>query len=175
MRSSFRAEAPNCHSEPVIPLTAWRYAPAVTVGFIGLLVIVRVADGLQLRSSYTNTHVFSGLFDVRDFTSPPGPIPAESGATAWKRVASDDRYGGSRLVTVQYADGSVRRYRSSTNPATRILTLEQETGQGPAATLRYEVQTDGSITLAGEIEARSATLRLLPVERAKLPLLLRDR
>ena len=104
---------------------------------------------------------------MRDFTSPQDPLVPASGATNWRRLASDDRYGGGTGVVVQYVDGSVRRYRSSTNPATRTLTLEQQTGQGAAARLRYEVQADGSITLTGEIEATPATLRLLPVDRAK--------
>ena len=170
-----QGRAAGLPSEPVISLASWRYAPAVTVGFIGLLLLVRVTDGIQLRRSYTSTHVFSGLFDVLDATSPQDPSAAANGATGWRRLASDDRYGGGSSVVVQYADGSRRRYRSSTNPATRTLTLEKQTGQGSAATLRYEVQPDGSITLTGEIEASPATLRLLPVERAKWPSLLRDR
>jgi|ERR1700683_3209483 len=136
---------------------------------LALLILVRVSDGLAMRHSYEGAgHPVSGVFDVETFTRNGVVVtPLATDGTVWKRVASDGRYGVA-AVTVQFANGDVRRH-----PLTDDVAKCEWALKGPSLTaqLHYVVEPDGAIDLDGHIGRDAVQLRLRPVEWKRCPVL----
>ena len=88
--------------------------------------------------------------------------------TIWKRVGTSGRYDSSGL-SVQFANGDVEDFRLKDDPLTRTWTVQQSTLQ--IATLRYQVEADGTVSLDGQIGKDPVKLRLRSIDPQKFRLL----
>jgi hypothetical protein len=169
-RVLFMGAAERMPDEPTIRFAGSRYAPAIKIVLLAVLVSVRVDDGLAQRRSYFGRgRAIYGMFDVDSFSRGGVVVtPLTSDATTWTRIASDGRYDGSGL-SVQFANAVVRQYRLEEDAAKKLWTLHD--GSATVATLHYGVMTDGSVSLDGRIGAEDVRIHLQRVDIQTLPLL----
>jgi len=69
---------------------------------------------------------------------------------------------------VQFANGEVRQFRLEDDSLRRTWKLRQRTDE--VATLRYDLQSDGTVLLNGVIGSETVKMRLRPVEPTRYPL-----
>jgi hypothetical protein len=164
-----RGAAERMPDEPTTALARWRYAPAVKVVLLVLLVSARVDDGLAQRRSYFGRgRAIYGVFDVASFSRAGVVVtPLANDAATWTRIASDGRYGAGGL-SVQYANAAVRQFRLDDDAATQSWTLRD--GSGTVATLHYVAAADGTLSLDGRIGGDEVRMHLRPVDMQTFPL-----
>jgi len=148
----------------------WRYAPIAKAIVLVLMLGQLVQAGLQNRRAYFGAgRPVYGLFDVETIGSSGARVNGgTSDGRAWKRVGSAGRTDSNGLI-VQFADGNVRQFRLEDDPSQRTWKLRQRTDE--IASLRYDLQADGTVFLDGLIGKEPVKMRLRPVDPARFPLL----
>lgn len=159
-------------SEQRLQPFGWKYSGAAKFAIIAVLAAIRIDDGLSQRKTYfESSHPVYGMFEVETFVRGGETIiPLSTDGTTWRRVASDGRYDGASL-SVQFADGNVRRLRLTDDPAQRLWRLTEN--ERTYATLQYELRSDQTVQMTGHIDGEPVALRLRRVDEAEFPLLRR--
>lgn len=147
----------------------WGYVLSAKAIVLAWLIGTLVQAGLQQRSTYFGVgRPIYGLFDVETLASGPATVNAGANdAGAWKLVGSAGSTNSNRLF-VQFANGDVRQFRLEDDLVQRTWKLRQRTDE--VATLRYDLQTDGTVLLNGVIGRETVKMRLRPVEPTRYPL-----
>jgi hypothetical protein len=161
-------------TEPFPLRQRWYHSPVAKVVLLCVLALPLVSINLERRrSSFGVFHTVFGLFDVTAFVRNGQSVPtvASDGAT-WKRVARGlDNAFGYQNLSVQYADGDVRRFQLTEDVSGRLWTLRD--GKSiQDATLHYDVRSDGDVSLDGHIGSDTVQIVLHPLDPNKFfPLL----
>jgi hypothetical protein len=133
------------------------------------LILTQVQTGVgRLRTYGSAGLTIRGVFTIETFERNGIVVsPLATDSTVWKRVASDGRYN-TPAVSVEYANGDVRRYDLTDNATTHEWVLN---GTSFTAHLHYDLQPDGSIVLDGRIGTVPVHMVLRRVDPKNFPVL----
>lgn len=158
--------------EPVPRRQHWCYSGFAKAVLLWVLLIpLAIGEVQSRRAMFGAGHQVWGLFDVTTFVRTGQTIkPLANDGSTWKRVASDGPFDSGEL-TVEFADGGLRRFHLSEDVALRAWTISERNSK-PAAKLNYVVEPDGDVALDGNIGSDDVHLLLHPVDMNKaFPLL----
>jgi hypothetical protein len=163
----------GCSALPKEPSPArqrWYHSPLIAGLILGLVAAPRIKDGIAYRQSFFGAgHPVYGLFDVTAFVRNGQSVtPLASDGATWKRLASDGRYD-SKGVSVQFANADIRSFRLTDDTSQHIWTLKGM-NSNETATLHYAIQSDGDVSLEGQLNSDAVQVRLHPVDLHKFPL-----
>jgi hypothetical protein len=170
----FLKRATTLPQEPGVLSHPWRYSAVVSALVLALLVTVRVQAELARRHTYLTVldRPVWGMFRVENFAR-NGLESTRIDGTAWSRLATGSPAGGrvGAGLTVMFADGDVRQYPFTDDTRNHVWTMRQGTRE--IGTLRYVVESDGTVAMEGRLGQDPVTMRLRRVDPADFPLLQR--
>lgn len=163
--------------EPATLRQHWYRSPLAILVFLCLLASpLAYTHGISWRHSHITTgQPVCGLFDVTSFVrNGKTVIPLANDNATWKRVSCDNRSGepDGWGLSVQFANGDVRRLALTDDTVNRIWTIHDENPRG-AGSLHYVIRQNGNVSLDGRIGRDSVDILLHPVDATKFFLILK--